>query len=671
MSDIASVPPLGGPLSPGSLVGGRFLVEGGVREDALGTVLRAQDQKTQKPILLRVLRDGLLDEAGLKRLREECRVAARLAHRNIAATYGVGSGFVASEWVDGHDLAEVLAKRVAEGRPMSLRGAYNVVAHVCRALTAAHSRTCHGALRPEVVWVTSAGRVKVSDFGLGKALVESQGPNALPYAEQASLAPEVKAGEPPTPRSDIFGVGAILYQLLTGKSPAEGFVPPSQAHPEATPEIDEILLRCLALDPAARFGSPDEVRSALQPLAAAAPEADAHDFDVDVDVDGDGVADEPAPKPAVAPSPASAKPAAPTPPAKPAAPRPPAPPPSGAKPRPPGPPPKPAAPGAAGPAAPQVGRRVGIDEEFRTSLPGPAPGAAAEVDLGGLLAKITENDAPRWMVVKDGLDHGPFSGRELVELIVKSDVLADHVLLNMDDGDRRPVKEHPELREFVDQARIRREEDARKAALKRAESAEKRTGVAKAAIAAGVLLVLGGGVAVFLMTREAGGDEQVAQADMGDLFQRGQIEVEGTAGILPDPPRGGGGGMRRAGGGGGGRPGGFHGSYEDAMNVPIDLGDATGSGSQARLSPGDVASTMNRSLNSIYNACVVPELRRGGGLGNVTIDIAIAGSGSVMGVSARAGSGEFKTCIRNQVSRVRFPSFAAPRMGARYSFSAG
>ncbi|MCB9612261.1 MAG: serine/threonine protein kinase [Sandaracinus sp.] len=635
-----------------------------MREDSLGTVLRAQDQKTQKPILLRVLKDGLLDDTGLKRLREECRVAARLAHRNIAATYGVGSGFIASEWVDGHNLSEVLAKRVEEGKPMSLRGAYNVVAHVCRALTAAHARTCHGALRPEVVWVTTAGRVKVSDFGLGKALVESKGPGALPPAEQASLAPEVKAGEPPTGRSDIFGVGAILYQLLTGKSPADGFVPPSQAHPEATPEIDEILLRCLALDPATRFGSPDEVRSALQPLAAAAPEADAHDFDVDVDVDGDGVPDEPAPAVAVAPV---AKPAAPKPPAgRPAPPaRPAPPPPSGAKPRPPGPPPKPAPPGA----GPAVGQRVGLDEDFRVSLAAPSPAAAAEVDLGGLLAKITENDAPRWMVVKDGLDHGPFSGRELVELIVKSEVLADHVLLNMDDGDRRPVKEHPELREFVDQARIKREEEARKHALKKAEHAEKRTGLAKAAIAAAVLLVLGGGVAIFLMTRESGGQEQVAQADLGDLFQRGQIEVEGTAGILPDPPRGsGGGGMRRA---GGGRPGGFHGSYEDAMNIPIELGDVNGGGGQARLSPGDVAATMNRSLNGIYNACVVPELRRGGNLGNVTIDIAIAGSGSVMGVSARAGSGEFKSCIRNQVSRVRFPSFQAPRMGARYSFSAG
>src|SRR5690606_26280786 len=128
-----------------------------------------------------------------------------------------------------------------------------------------------------------------------------------------------------------------------------------------------------------------------------------------------------------------------------------------------------------------------------------------------------------------------------------------------------------------------------------------------AAIAAGVLLVLGGGVAVFLATRESGSTEQVAQADLGDLFQRGQIEVEGTAGILPDPPRGGGGGMRRA--GGGGRPGGFHGSYEDAMNVPIELGDVSGNGSQARLSPADVASTMNRSLNGIFNACVVPEQR--------------------------------------------------------------
>ncbi|MBX3250037.1 MAG: serine/threonine protein kinase [Myxococcales bacterium] len=657
------------PLSPGSLVGGRFQVEDTVRTDGLGFVLRAQDQKTQKPILLRVLREDLFDDEGLKRLREECRGAARLAHRSIAATYGVGvsgGAFVASEWVDGHSLSEVLAKRIAEGRPLSLRGAYNVVAHVCRALTAAHARTCHGALRPEVVWVTSAGRVKVADFGLSKALIESRGPDALPPPEQAALAPEVKAGAPPTPRSDIFGVGAILYQLLTGKSPAEGFVPPSQAHPEASEAIDEVLLRCLATDPSARFGSADEVRSALQPLVADAPEANAHDFDVDIDID-DGsevsspVAIAPAPGPAAAAPPGAA--AAPPAPAgakvAPPAPRPPPP----ARPAPPTATPK--------PAAPKVGQRVGLDAEFRTSLPGPAPAAGgADVDLGGLLAKITENDAPRWMVVKDGLDHGPFSGRELVELIVKSEVLPEHVLLNMDDGDRRPVSAHPELGEFVEQARLKREAEGRKAALAKAETSEKRTGLAKAAIAIGVFVVLGAGVAIFFATRETRSDQEIAEADLGDLFQRGQIDVEGTAGILPDPPPSGG-GMRRTGGGGARPAGGFHGSYEDAMNVPIDLGDATGGGSQARLSPADVASTMNRNLNRIFGACVQPELRRGGSLGNVTIDIAIAGNGTVMGVSARAGSNEFKNCVRTQVRSIRFPTFPAPRMGARYAFSAG
>ncbi|HJL37708.1 MAG TPA: hypothetical protein RMG95_18590, partial [Polyangiaceae bacterium LLY-WYZ-15_(1-7)] len=333
-----------------------------------------------------------------------------------------------------------------------------------------------------------------------------------------------------------------------------------------------------------------------------------------------------------------------------------------------GPPKPPPAPGA----KPQVGQRVSLQDDFRG---GPAAGApkapvaAASVDLGGLLAKITENDAPRWMVVKDGLDHGPFSGRELVELIVKSDVREEHDLLNMDTGERKPIQEWEEFGEFIDQARIRREEEARVASIARAESAEKRSGTFKIAIAAAVALVFVAGVVIFFATREAGGEEEVAQADLGDLFERGEIELSGTAGILPDPPRrrrgGGGGGMRRTVMGGS-----FVGSYEQAMNVAIELGDATMSGGQGRLSPAQVQNTMNRQLNRIFNACVVPESRRGGRLGNVQIDIAIAGSGQVMGVSARQGSGAFKSCIRRTVRGVRFPSFGGQRMGARYSFSA-
>ncbi len=461
--------------------------------------------------------------------------------------------------------------------------------------------------------------MKLGDVGLGKALIEARGPGVFEARDQASLAPEVKGGEAPTIASDIFGVGALLYELLTAKSPADGFVPPSQAHEEADGAIDEVLLKCLAPDPAARYQSADAVRSALAPLVGgveAAPPAEDFGFDVDLDLDGDGDVDEPA---------AAAK----------AAPKPPA--------------PKPGAPAAPfpEPAAPAM------DD---------AP-AGSEVDLGGLLAKITENDAARWMVVKDKLDHGPFTGRELVELIVEGEVREEHDLMNMDTGERKPVAEWPDFTEFVEQRKIREAQDAKKAALDQAEKSEARSGAFKLAVAGAALLAVLAGIGIFVMTREGSDEEEFVEGETGDLYERGGIELSGTAGILPDPPRRGRRGARM---GGGGRSGGFVGSYEQAMNVPIELGDATMAGGQSRLSPAQVQGVMNRHLNGSIGRCA----DQASGLGNVTIDIAIAGSGQVMGVSARQGSGAFKSCIRNAVRRIRFPSFGAPRMGARFSFNA-
>jgi len=627
-------------IAPGTVVGGRFEVHETISEDPLGAVLKATDQKTKKAIALRVLKPGVLSPEAFKALRQEARQAARLGHRNIAATYGVGNDpsgapFVAAEWVGGHPLSEVIRKRREKGGHMSLKAAYNVVAHVCRALTAAAAKTCHGALRPGVVIVTDAGRVKVTEFALSKALLAAKGVEAFELAEQACLAPEVKAGHPPDSRSDIFGVGAILYLLLTGKSPADGFVPPSQAHPDASEAIDQVLLKCLAADPAARYQQPDEVRSALQELVTGAPPTQADDLALDVDVSVEIDLDEgtmeldPAGLASLQKAPAA-------------------------------------------PAGKHVGQRVSIADPMAAAKPAAAaPLQAAEVDLGQMLQKITENDAARWMVSKDGLDHGPFSGRELVEHIVKGEILDTHELMNMDTGERKPVKQWPEFREFVEQQKMRFEEQRKAAALQQAESSEKRSGVMKFAIAGALLLAVAGGAALFISSLAADDDEEVAEADLGDLFERGEIEIEGTAGILPDPPRRGRGMHRGMGGMGGGRSfgGGFAGSYEDAMNQPIELGDVTMGGGQGRLSPAQVQGVMNRNINRLYNACVPAELRRGGGLSNVTIDIAIAGSGQVMGVSARQGSGAFKSCIRRAVRGVRFPSFGAPRMGARYSFA--
>ncbi|MEM9862740.1 MAG: protein kinase [Myxococcota bacterium] len=631
-------PSISSGLAAGTVVGGRFAVESTSYSDALGVVLRSKDQKTNKPIALRLISPGLVDGAAMKVLRSECRTAAALSHRSIVTTYGVGTAggrpFVATEWVEGITLQKALGARKSGG-PIALGSVFHVIEQLCAALTAAQPKTCHGTLRPSCVWLLPNGRVELADFGLGKALLMGRGPAAFAREDQPCFAPEVKAGAAPTASADIFGLGALLYTLLTGRSPGEGFVPPSQVHPGASADLDEVLLTCLAADPAARLASPDEVRAALRPLlqgpaelhrdfgldvappSAAAPASPAEEG-LDVDIDLASVAPPASTSaPAVVAPPAAALPFA-----------------------------------APGPAP-------------RSSLVHEAPDAPT--DLGAVLKKITENDAPRWMVDKDGLSHGPFDGRELVELIVKGEVLEEHELSNMDTGERKNVGAWAEFREFVQQQKIRAREAARSAALEEAEQSEKRSGLTKLIVGGALVASLVIGVTIFFVTRETSADEVVADAEMGELFEHGEIEITSTADILPDPPRRRGRGRMR---GGGGMGGGFAGSYEDAMNRAVDIGDATMGGGQGRLSPAQVTGVLNRHVNRIYQRCVVPEARRGGRLGNVTIDVAIAGSGSVMGVSARQGSGAFKSCVRGAVRGVRFPSFGAPRMGARYSFDA-
>jgi len=289
---------------------------------------------------------------------------------------------------------------------------------------------------------------------------------------------------------------------------------------------------------------------------------------------------------------------------------------------------------------------------------------AAALDLGNLLEKISENDSARWMVAIDGLDHGPLSGRELVSMIVKDEVVETCMLLNMESGERKPIGEWPEFLEFLEQQKLTRKMKAHALALAATEGDEKRSGRLKLVVIAAVigLLAIGGGV--FALTRQAGRDAEIAEAGIGDLYESGEIQFEAGADLLPDPPQGSGMRRRRRGGGGGGGL-----SYDEAMNQAVDLGDVSGSGGQRRLSPGEVTNVMNRHINRIYRTCVVPEVRRGSDLGNVTIDLAILGDGSVMGASARQGSQAFKSCIGGAVRSVRFPTFPAPRMGARYRFS--
>lgn len=621
----------GGALAPGQVVGGRFELVEPVGDDALGTVWKARDQKTKKGIALRVLAPSLLaTPEAVEVLRAEVKLASALAHKNLVTTFGMGvekSGvrFVACEWLDGKTVAEL---RTAPER-LPLSQIVDLVGQLCDGLGAIHGKAAaHGTLRASVVWI-AAGRLKLSEVGVGRALLKTAGAATLGAADQQFLAPEVRAGQQPNVASDVFGVGGILYALCTGRTAADDFVPPSSAHPEGKPELDQVLLKCLAADPAARFASTAELKTALGMLIGASGDG----IDIEIDV-------EEAKRRSRMPPPMA--------------------------------PPRPAG------AAPQIGERVSIHEDFRPSLMSGGPldsptsspnatggGASALVDLGALISKITENDAARWMAQIDGLDHGPLSGRELVAMIAKGEVKGDHVLLNMDTGERRKVSTYPEFMEFVEQYRLKAAAQAEVAAIGHAAKTEKASNTAKFVIAAAVLGVVGLGVAVFFITRGAEQDHTIASADLADLYERGDVQIEGTAGILPDPPaRSGGHRAHRSGGGGGGGR-----SYEDAMNDVVDIGSAAGGGGEGRLSPATVAGVMNGRINSFF-PCVGTEFRSGGTLGRVRIDLAIGGNGSVLGSSVHAGSPAFQSCVQRVVGGIHFPSFGAPRMGASFSFDA-
>lgn len=632
-------------LAHGTVVGGRFEVVEPVGTDHLGVLLAAKDQKTGRPITLRLLRTDLSEGDVAQRIRAEARTAATLTHRSIVTTYGVGTApngamFVATEAVEGTQLSELLAAKRQKGERMSLRGAYNVIAHVCKALAAVEAQTCHGTLRPSVVWVSNSGRVKVGDFGISKVLVSAHAATVLGPDEQACLAPEVKGGRAPDARSDIFGVGAILYQLLTGRSPAEGFVPPSQAHPDATPELDRVLLRCLASKPEGRFASPDEVRTALLPLVEIAPDVTmSADFGIEVEVDGD-------------------------------------------VPRTPAPTPRP------GPKLVPIAAPSLVDASTRRPAPvlAPVPAASAPKataasdgpsDLGAVLARLTRGDAPRWMLTMDGLDHGPFTARELVTSIASGEARRAHMLLDMDTGARIALGTHADFGEFVTQREQEEAQSAHKKSVERAVASETKSSRTKVVAAGALLLLAIGALGAFLLTREEGEQVAVTEREVGELFDIGQIQASASGDVLPDQPvahrPGHGGGHapgQRPSGGEQGGGGSSAGGYEEAMSRAVDMGDISQGGEASRLTGPEVAGVMNRHIGRIYAACVPAEQARGGNLGRVQIDIAIAGNGSVLGASARQGSGAFQACIGRAVSSVRFPTFGAPRMGARYSFSA-
>jgi eukaryotic-like serine/threonine-protein kinase len=270
---------------------GRYRLVRRIATGGMGEVWQADDKVLGRRVALKVLVEELAaDDRATRRFVREARATARLTHPNVARVYDFGrhggTPFLVMELLEG----ETLAARLASG-PLPPAEAAQVAAAVADALDAAHQRgIVHRDVKPSNVMLTRDGEVKVLDFGIAAAADETHSTTGSGmYATVAYVAPERVAGEPATPASDLYSLGAVLYELLCGRPPFPGAspalvarahlhdqpVPVRQLAPWVPARLAETCEAALAKDPARRPSSAASLAVRLRAAVGAAPVAPA------------------------------------------------------------------------------------------------------------------------------------------------------------------------------------------------------------------------------------------------------------------------------------------------------------------------------------------------------------------------------------------------------------
>src|SRR5258706_2199474 len=284
------------------LLGGRYELDGVVGRGGMAEVYRARDLRLDRVVAVKTLRKDLArDQTFQARFRREAQSAASLNHPSIVAVYDTGEDstsmshvpFIVMEFVDGRTIRDLLR----DDRRLLPERALEITDGVLRALDYSHrAGIVHRDIKPGNVMLNRQGEIKVMDFGIARAVADTQATmtqTAQVIGTAQYLSPEQARGERVDARSDLYSVGCLLYELLTGRPPfmgdspvsiayqhvREAPVPPSRIDPELPAWADAIVLKAMEKDPADRYQSAGEMRNDIQralqgmPLAAAATHA--------------------------------------------------------------------------------------------------------------------------------------------------------------------------------------------------------------------------------------------------------------------------------------------------------------------------------------------------------------------------------------------------------------
>ncbi|MDP3275981.1 MAG: protein kinase [Deltaproteobacteria bacterium] len=597
-------------LRAGQIVAGRFTLEAAVASFGPLVVYTARDGKTQKIVSVWAAPAGLVRPEVSASVRSGIRSASTLRIADSLSVFGIsvdpGSSalLVATEELPPRSLADVITEKNKAGERLSLDEAYTALVPVLDALQIAHAQNViHGAIAPSLIRLTESGRTKLSGLGYGQLLLATRDIPA------AVVAPEVTTGLLATPRSDVYAIGATLYELCTGK-PFDREIAATSLVPALPITFDVIIENCTAESSDERFQSLSSLRAALAALVAppentkgrpAPPRSTDDELGIDVDFEA--------------------------------------------------------------PVAAEQGVEIEIDTSALHALPALQPFENARPSMVGDTSSMGRslnsdaNEAPNWMFVRKGLDHGPLTAKELVEAIERHEVFDEDIVFNMDTGDRKKLYEWPQFAEFTESAREVRKRTQHAHEVKSAIAEDTVNARAKSLVAASTVVAFAILFGVYWKTLGPG--SAARRRGELDIPRPNAHAVSGSLEVLPPPPPD---EVRRARSSGGGGGGGGFTSYETAMSAPIEF-NMTGGVATGTLNDREIVGPLNANL-ARFGSCAAQ-----GAPGSVRVRIAVGSAGAPIGVSVLSGSPAFKSCVVGVVRSLRWRAFGGPRVGFAWGFS--